>query len=98
MRIPFLYNSKDEMQKGAEILQKSNKKLFEEHGNALALYMPENPEFAKEFAKRTGKNIQKYAVKMTESMDERKAYSKMSANYTHILQECVGCHQKIRKW
>ncbi len=94
----ILYNNKEEMHKGAQLLQVNNMKLFKKHGDALALYMPENPEFAKEFAKRTGQNIQDYANKMTEDLGSRKAYSKMSAIYTHILQECVGCHQKVRRW
>jgi len=94
----ILYNNKEEMNKGAQLLKVNNTQLFKEHGDALAVHMPENPEFAKEFAKRTGKKIQDYADKMTSDLGNRTAYSKMSALYSHILQECVGCHQKVRRW
>jgi len=94
----ILYNDKQEMLKGAQLLSLNNTKLFEKHGDALAFHMPENPEFAKKYAKRTSQKIQDYAHQMTTDLDDRKAYSKMSAIYTHILQECVGCHQKVRRW
>jgi len=94
----ILYNNKEEMHKGAQLLKINNMQLFKTHGDALAVHMPENPEFAKEFAKRTGKKIQDYADKMTSDLGSRTAYSKMSALYSHILQECVGCHQKVRRW
>lgn len=94
----ILYNNKEEMHKGAQLLMLNNMQLFKKHGDALAEHMPEDPEFAKAFAKRTGQKIQDYAEKMTKDLGNRKAYSKMSAIYTHILQECVGCHQKVRRW
>jgi len=28
----------------------------------------------------------------------RNDYTQISTTYTHILQGCVGCHQKIRQW
>ena len=94
----ILYSDKQEMLKGAQLLKLTNAELFKQHGDAIALHMPKDPEFAKKFARRTSQKIQDYADKMTQNLDDRKAYSKMSAIYTHILQECVGCHQKIRRW
>ena len=94
----ILYNNIDEMTKGVKKLSVDDGKFLESHGEALMKHMPENPEFAKNYAERTGEKIQSYVDSLDEQMRNRtKSYSKISATYTHILHECVGCHQKIRK-
>jgi hypothetical protein len=94
----ILHNNIDEMNKGAKMLRTDDESFLESHGKALIRHMPENPEFAKAYAKRTGEKIRNYADSLDEQIGNRtKSYSKISATYTHILHECVGCHQKIRK-
>ncbi len=94
----ILYNNIDEMREGVKKLSSDDKKFLESHGEALMRHMPENPEFAKNYAERTGEKIESYVESLDEQLkNETKSYSKISATYSHILQECVGCHQKIRK-
>ena len=94
----ILYNNIDEMNKGVKKLKVDDGKFLESHGEALAKHMPENPEFVKNYAERTGEKIRNYVDSLDEQMrNGTKSYSKISATYTHILHECVGCHQKIRK-
>ncbi len=94
----ILYNNIDEMKKGVKKLSIEDGKFLESHGEALMRHMPENPEFVKNYAERTGEKIQSYVDGLDEQIkNETKSYSKISATYTHILHECVGCHQKIRQ-
>lgn len=94
----ILYNNIDEMTEGAKLLKENDDKLLQGHGEALMRHMPENPEFAKNYAERAGEKIMTYADSLDEQIrNETKSYSKISATYTHILHECVGCHQKIRQ-
>ncbi|MGB6018152.1 MAG: hypothetical protein WBF77_00995 [Sulfurimonadaceae bacterium] len=95
----ILYNNIDEMNKGSKMLRINDDKLLQSHGKALMKHMPDNPEFAKTYAKRTGEKIRNYADSLDEQIGSgTKSYSKISATYTHILHECVGCHQKVRNW
>lgn len=95
----ILYNNIDEMHKGAQMLKISDEELLQSHGKALMKHMPDNPEFAKTYAKLTGEKIRNYADKMGEQISSnKKSYSQISATYSDILRECVGCHQKIRRW
>lgn len=94
----ILYNNIDEMNEGVKKLRTDDEKFLESHGEALMQHMPEKPEFVKNYAERTGEKIQSYVDSLDEQIkNETKSYSKISATYTHILHECVGCHQKIRK-
>jgi len=94
----ILYNNIDEMTEGAKLLRENDDKLLQGHGEALMRHMPENPEFVKNYTERTGEKIRSYTDSLDEQLkNEVKSYSKISATYTHILHECVGCHQKIRK-
>lgn len=95
----ILHNDIGEMNKGAQMLKRSDSELFSSHGKALLEHMPNNPEFAKDYAKRTGDKIRSYADILGQQVESgRKSYSKIAATYTHILQECVGCHQKVRRY
>jgi len=94
----ILYNDIDEMKMGVKKLKSDEEKFLASHGEALTRHMPQNPEFVKNYAERTGEKIQSYVESLDEQIkNEAKSYSKISATYTHILHECVGCHQKIRK-
>ena len=94
----ILYNNIDEMKMGVKKLRSDDEKFLASHGEALTRHMPKNPEFVKNYAERTGEKIQSYVESLDEQVrNEEKSYSKISATYTHILHECVGCHQKIRQ-
>ena len=94
----ILYNNFGEMRKGAELIRRNEYKFLKHHGNALEKQMPENPEFARSYSKLTAKRIRDYTDRLSAELGSVNDYSKFAATYTHILHECVGCHQKIRKW
>ncbi len=94
----ILYNKTDEMHKGAQLLRNNEYKFMERHGKALERHMPDNPEFARSYAKSTGKRIQNYTDRFNTQLGGRNDYSQIATTYSHILHECVGCHQKIRQW
>lgn len=94
----ILYNNIDEMKIGVKKLSVKDGKFLESHGEALMRHMPNNPEFVKNYAERADGKIQGYVKSLEKQVEnEAKSYSKISATYTHILHECVGCHQKIRQ-
>ena len=93
----ILHNDIDEMNRGSQMLKTVDEKFLLNHGKALMKHTPNNPDFAKSYAKRTGKKIRDYADSLDKQIESGKqSYSKMAATYTHILHECVGCHQKVR--
>ncbi|WP_345984824.1 hypothetical protein WCX49_09340 [Sulfurimonas sp. HSL-1656] len=94
----ILYNKPWEMRKGAQLLDRSSKDFVERHGDALVYHMPDDPKFARSYAKYTALRIRDNIDKLSSSLGGPKDYSNTAAYYTHILNECVGCHQKIRQW
>ncbi len=98
MQHGILYNKPDEMHKGAQLLKNNEHRFIQRHGDALVRHMPDNPEFARSYAKSTGKRIRNYTDRLNVQLGGRNDYTQISTTYTHILQECVGCHQKIRQW
>ncbi len=94
----ILYNDRDELLAGVRMLKRTEEGFLTRHGEALKKYMPENPKFAVSLAKLSEKNIERYIRMMREDIFSRHDYSRITAGYTHIMQECVGCHQKLRRW
>ncbi|BDY12125.1 hypothetical protein [Hydrogenimonas cancrithermarum] len=94
----ILYNDKQELLAGVRMLKTVQPGFLTEHGEALKKYMPENPKFAVSLAKKSEQNIERYVRMMRSDIFSKHDYSKISAGYTHIMQECVGCHQKLRQW
>ncbi|MEA3373863.1 MAG: hypothetical protein U9Q62_09255 [Campylobacterota bacterium] len=94
----ILYNKTDEMHKGAQRLRNSEHKFLQRHGDALVRHMPDNPEFAQSYAKSTAKRIRNYTDRLNYQLGTANDYSQIATTYNHVLQECVGCHQKIRQW
>ena len=92
----ILYNKKDEMYKGSQLLSKDQQRFMQLHGNTLKEHIPQNPRFAYDYAKSTSKKIQKLTEKLNSSLGGDKDFSIIASTYGHIMQECVGCHQKIR--
>ncbi len=94
----ILYNDKTELLAGVRMIKRTEEGFLTRHGEALKKYMPENPKFAVSLAKLSEKNIEKYTRMMRSDIFSRQDYSRITAGYTHIMQECVGCHQKLRRW
>ena len=94
----ILYNKVDEMHKGAQLLRKHEQQFIRRHGTALEQHFPENPEFARSYAKSSAKRISKYTDRLSGALGGANDFSNIAASYSHILQECVGCHQKVRQW
>ena len=92
----ILYNKKDEMYKGSQLLSIDQQRFIQLHGNTLKEYIPNNPKFAYDYAKSTSQRIQKLTDKLNSSLGRDKDFSIIASTYGHIVQECVVCHQKIR--
>ena len=54
-------------------------------------------DYGPAYAKQQSENILIYADKIKANIEENHKHS-ASANYTHILGECISCHNKLRKW
>ncbi len=93
----ILYNDQDELLAGVRMIKRTQDGFLTRHGEALKEYMPENPKFAVSLAKLSEKNIERYIRMMRSDIFSKKDYSRITAGYTHIMQECVGCHRKLRK-
>ncbi len=94
----ILYNDREQLLAGVRALKRVQPGFLTKHGEALKKYMPDNPKFAMSLAKLSEMNIERYTRMMREDIFSKHDYSKIAAGYTHIMMECVGCHQKLRKW
>ncbi len=94
----ILYNDRTELLAGVRMIKRTEDGFLTRHGEELKKFMPENPKFAASLAKLSEKNIEKYIRMMRSDIFNRQDFSRISAGYSHIMQECVGCHQKLRKW
>jgi len=94
----ILYNKPWEMRKGAQLLDRNSEDFVKRHGEALKDHMPDDPKFAESYATYTAARIRDDIDKLSASLGGPRDYSNTAAYYTHILNECVGCHQKIRQW
>jgi len=54
-------------------------------------------DYSPSYAKQQTKNIMKFADKIKSNIEEDRKHS-ASSNYTKILNECISCHNKLRKW
>jgi cytochrome c556 len=54
-------------------------------------------DYSSKFAKQKAENIMKFADKIRENATENHLHS-VSSNYTKVLNQCISCHNKIRKW
>lgn len=94
----IIYNNNETVRLGIKQLKKGSEGLMTKHGESIKHYMPQNPMFAYEFSRSAAKKIDDYVNKLEASLSDSREYGKTSALYTHIFNECVGCHQKIRRW
>jgi len=54
-------------------------------------------DYSPSYAKQQTKNILAYADKIKSNIKEDRKHGATS-NYTKILNECISCHNKLRKW
>jgi len=85
----ILYNDKKMVIEGADNLKKSS---------AQVEVAPEGfMDYSAVYAKQQSKNIMKYADKIKSDIEASHKHS-ASKNYTKILDQCISCHNKLRKW
>ena len=85
----ILYNNKKLVHDGVESLKKASKNI--------EIAPKSDMDYSSSFAKSQAENISKYANKLEASMQEGKKHAALT-NYTKVLNQCVSCHNKIRKW
>ena len=54
-------------------------------------------DYGPAFAKAQTKNIMAYADKLKADIEAGKKHG-AAKNYTKVLDQCISCHNKIRKW
>ncbi len=85
----ILYNNKDMVLQGVDKLKKTSYKVVVEK--------KEDMDYSANFAKKQTENIIRYADKLKASIEADQKHA-ATTNYTKILNQCVSCHNKIRKW
>jgi len=94
----ILYNNPDDMHKGAQLLDRNERGFIERHGEAIEMDLPDNPKFARSYAILSAGKIRDQIDRLIGSLGGPHDYRVIATSYTQILNECVGCHQKIRQW
>ena len=85
----ILYNNKELVIKGVENLKKASVNI--------EVAPKDSMDFSVRFAKRQSENIMKYAQKIAKNIKDNHKHA-ATKNYTKVLNECISCHNKIRKW
>jgi len=85
----ILYNNKEMVAKGVEKLKHASSKVEIAKKNDM--------DYSAKFAKNKASNIIKFADKVKSEMDAGRKHG-ATTNYTKVLNQCVSCHNKIRKW
>jgi len=85
----ILYNDKEMVIKGIENLKQASIKVEVDKKQEM--------DYSAEFAKKQTENIIKYADKVKASIEANQKHA-ATTNYTKVLNQCVSCHNKIRKW
>jgi len=85
----ILYNNKKMVLEGIEILKKSSMNVEVAPKSEL--------DYSSYFAKRQSANIRKFADKIKNSIESGHKHG-AAKNYAKVLDQCISCHNKIRKW
>ena len=85
----ILYNNKDMVLQGVDKLKKAS--------HNVEVDKKEDMDYSASFAKKQAENIIRYADKLEASIEANQKHA-ATTNYTKILNQCVSCHNKIRKW
>ena len=85
----ILYNNKALVIEGVTNLKKASVNVEVAPKEAM--------DFSGRFAKRQAENIMKYSEKIESNIKDGHKHGAIK-NYTKVLNECISCHNKIRKW
>ena len=85
----ILYNNKTMVLKGVESLKKVSRKVEISNNDDM--------DYSASFAKKQTANIIRYADKLQTNIEANQKHA-ATTNYTKVLNQCVSCHNKIRKW
>jgi len=85
----ILYNNKKMVLQGVENLKQASSKV--------EVAQKTDMDYSAKFAKKQASNIIKFADKVKSEMDAGRKHG-ATTNYTKVLNQCVSCHNKIRKW
>ena len=84
----ILYNNKTMALKGVESLKKVSRKVEISNNDDM--------DYSASFAKKQTANIIRYADKLQTNIEANQKHA-ATTNYTKVLNQCVSCHNKIRK-
>ena len=85
----ILYNDKEMVMKGIENLKQASIKVEVEQEQEM--------DYSAKYAKKQSENIIKYADKVKANIEANQKHA-ATTNYSKVLNQCVSCHNKIRKW
>ncbi|WP_294956576.1 hypothetical protein [Sulfurovum sp.] len=85
----ILYNNKKLVHEGVSHLKTASGNIQIAPKNVM--------DYSSVFAKEQAAKIVKYADRLDKSMKEGQKHAALT-EYTSVLNQCVSCHNKIRKW
>jgi cytochrome c556 len=85
----ILYNNKKMVLEGVENLKKAS--------STVQVSEKTDMDYSATFAKKQAANISRYANKLKANIEANQKHA-ATTNYTKVLNQCVSCHNKIRKW
>lgn len=93
----LIYNNKSLMLSGVDMIEKGEKNLLSAHGEGLKKYLPGDTAYAYKYAEKAAQRIADYSKELSQQVKEKQDYTKISETYAYIINECAGCHLRIRK-
>ncbi len=93
----IIYNDRDKIEMGVRVIRQARKNFLKRHGEILKKQLPGDTKVAMYMAKKSAEKIKKYTKMMNSQVHNTHDFSKIAAAYTGIFNQCVGCHQKLRK-
>ncbi len=93
----IIYNNRDRIEMGVRVMRQAKKNFLKRHGEILKKQMPDNPQLAYSLAKKSAEQIKKYVKMMNSQIHNTDDFSKIATAYSGIFDQCVKCHQKLRK-
>jgi len=85
----IIYNDKEAVLLGVKNLKEVASKVEIAPKTAM--------DYSSYFAKKQSTNIIKFADKIKTKIEAGRKHG-AAANYTKVLDQCISCHNKIRKW
>jgi hypothetical protein len=93
----LIYNNKTLLFTGVDMIEKGEKNLMSAHGESLKKYLPGDTAYAYKYAEKAAERIATYTKELSSDVKDKKDYTKISKTYSYIINECAGCHLRIRK-